>query len=181
MMNTPTVGPQRDDHLPAAFADLHLRRSISCARTHRLLCLPPLQLRPDALAAVLHADLREHRGGRARSTRGTSTSYSMSATAASRDSWRPKRTCRPGRLPRPRQAHSTCAFEPGSRSRASCTLSRPEQTYVDAPLHVSTLEARYSEAISSVTSTNFRYCSASCRCSGSSRFPSERTSAAARN
>jgi ATP-dependent exoDNAse (exonuclease V) alpha subunit len=50
------MGPQRVDHLPAAFSNLFLWCSVPCLHPYRLFLLCPVRSGTDSLAAVLHSD-----------------------------------------------------------------------------------------------------------------------------
>ena len=85
-------------------------------------------------------------------------------------------TAAPNGKPIPLALSSQTAAQ-GIRMYSIAAPSRPSSMRRSTP----TFAARYSEAISSAISTNFRYCLASCLCSRSSRSPSAKTFAAARN
>ena len=151
-----TMGPQRDHHLPAAQPDLHLRSDLLRFVLTGLFLYLRFSLRPDAAAAVLHADLstgepwagrskdapvptplcrrRQHRSGKSHSSR----------------------TCRRGR----RLASRESKFRSRSPAMRSAQGLRRSLSRAGTEVHrwplARLFETRSSPAISSGTSTSGR-------------------------
>ena len=149
-------GRKETDHLSAAFRHLHLRRGLPCIRDDRLLYVCSLCLRPDTLAAVLHADLRTSGGRRGPQQEGqVSTALRWRRHQDGRTRRRSRRAARHDFRPW-WQAYSACAFERGGSAWTPRPLSRagatvPRQASARVPE-----DERLSKATSSGTSTNFR-------------------------
>ena len=137
MMNTTQWWPQRDHHLSTTLAHIQLRCDLLRAGTDEHLRLPPLHLRADAVAAVLHADLRKRaQAGGALNRKGKyQLLYIGDGAKLARLATEPD--VQEGVTAAPNGKHIPLAVVgPGYRSQGLRILYRgPEQTFFDAPLH----------------------------------------------